>query len=315
MFSVEPYDWGSFQCIRVRNNTEKTEGFAFCPEMGMSLLDLHFKGNQVLDAFSKPSELEKLDWMKNTILFPFPNRLKKGQYSVKKKDYQFPVNDQATGNAIHGFIADRPFTILEINEGKKSASVTAVYEHAADKKNDPYPFPFRLEIKYSITDDHCFRIDFRLHNLSEQKIPVGVGWHPYFRIEKKVEHVRLKLPRVEQVEIDKKMIPTGKQKKYNEFEKFGKIKDTELDTCFQILEKGNTVETRIKGDKYRLDLKQPPGEDQFGYLQVFTPPSRKAIAIEPMTCNIDAFNNKEGLIRLLPGGEWRSWLSVSYRNL
>ena len=272
MFSVEPYDWGSFQCFRVRKSTEKTEGFAFCPAMGMSLLDLHFKGNQVLDAFSKPAELEKLDWMKNTILFPFPNRLKKGQYSVKKKDYQFPVNDPATGNAIHGFIANRPFTILEINEGKKSASVTAVYEHTPGKKNDPYPFHFRFEIRYSMNEDHCFRIDFRLHNLSEQKIPVGVGWHPYFRIEKKVEDVRLKLPKVEQIEIDKKMIPTGKQRKYSEFEKFTKIKDTELDNCFQILDKGNEVETRIKGDKYRLDLNQPIGEDQFAYLQVFTPP-------------------------------------------
>ena len=35
--------------------------------------------------------------------------------------------------------------------------------------------------------------------------------------------------------------------------------------------------------------------DKFPYVQLFTPPSRKSLAIEPMTCNIDAFNNKEGL--------------------
>ena len=48
----------------------------------------------------------------------------------------------------------------------------------------------------------------------------------------------------------------------------------------------------------RIVLWQETGKRKYNYLQIFTHPSRMSIAIEPMTCNIDAFNNKEGLITL-----------------
>jgi aldose 1-epimerase len=40
--------------------------------------------------------------------------------------------------------------------------------------------------------------------------------------------------------------------------------------------------------------------DKYNFLQVYTPPHRNTIAIEPMTCLADAFNNKKGLIILKP---------------
>jgi len=43
------------------------------------------------------------------------------------------------------------------------------------------------------------------------------------------------------------------------------------------------------------------GYREYNYLQVFIPPDRMSIAIEPMTCNANAFNNKDGLITLSPG--------------
>jgi aldose 1-epimerase len=46
---------------------------------------------------------------------------------------------------------------------------------------------------------------------------------------------------------------------------------------------------------------QEVGESGFPYVQLFTPPHRTCLAIEPMTCNIDAFNNGEGLIRVESG--------------
>ena len=36
----------------------------------------------------------------------------------------------------------------------------------------------------------------------------------------------------------------------------------------------------------------------FNYLQLYIPPDRSSIAIEPMTCSVDAFNNGDGLIIL-----------------
>ena len=45
---------------------------------------------------------------------------------------------------------------------------------------------------------------------------------------------------------------------------------------------------------------QETGKYKYNFLQVYTPPHRKSIAIEPMTCAPDAFNNKDGLIVLGP---------------
>lgn len=313
MFSIEPYQWDSFHCLRVRMDQKEEVGFALCPEKGMSLLDLNFSGNQVLDGFSTSQELADLSWMKNTLLFPFPNRLKKGAFSYKKNDYQFPINDTEFGHAIHGFIAQQTFEIIELADEDDVASITGLYEHPSNGF-DYFPFPFRMEVKYSIDKNEVFTIEFKVHNLSDDKIPMGFGWHPYFRLDKKVEDTRLKMPEVEWVELDKKRIPTGKRKPYSEFQKYHKLKDTELDDCFEITENGSSVVTKIKGEQGKIFLEQPIGEGQFNFLQVFTPPKRKSIAIEPMTCNVDAFNNKDGLIRLMPGEEWRSWIRVEYRK-
>jgi len=45
---------------------------------------------------------------------------------------------------------------------------------------------------------------------------------------------------------------------------------------------------------------QETGKYKYNFLQVYTPPHRKSIAIEPMTCAPNAFNNEQGLIILAP---------------
>ena len=52
---------------------------------------------------------------------------------------------------------------------------------------------------------------------------------------------------------------------------------------------------------------------KYNYLQVFIPPLRNSIAIEPMTCNTDAFNNKEGLIILEPDQQFKASYGVSIK--
>ena len=49
---------------------------------------------------------------------------------------------------------------------------------------------------------------------------------------------------------------------------------------------------------------QETGTNKYNFLQVYIPPSREMIALEPMTSNIDAFNNKDHLIILEPGKKW-----------
>ncbi|MCJ7554163.1 MAG: hypothetical protein MUO34_09805, partial [Ignavibacteriaceae bacterium] len=51
----------------------------------------------------------------------------------------------------------------------------------------------------------------------------------------------------------------------------------------------------------RLVTWQDAGEQKYNYLQIYIPPERKSISIEPMTSNVNSFNNGEGLLILEPG--------------
>ncbi|MGB0929923.1 MAG: hypothetical protein ACPGVB_04055, partial [Chitinophagales bacterium] len=53
----------------------------------------------------------------------------------------------------------------------------------------------------------------------------------------------------------------------------------------------------------------------FPYFQIYIPPHRKSIAIEPMNCNIDAFNNGEGLTLLKVGQTWKGSFGVALSEL
>ena len=46
------------------------------------------------------------------ILFPFPNRIRSGKYHWEDREYQIAELD-AEGNAIHGFVLDRPWRVTE----------------------------------------------------------------------------------------------------------------------------------------------------------------------------------------------------------
>lgn len=55
-----------------------------------------------------------------------------------------------------------------------------------------------------------------------------------------------------------------------------------------------------KEQNIKIEPWQEKGPNKYNYLQLYIPPDRNSIAIEPMTCNIDAFNNHNGLITLQP---------------
>ena len=77
------------------------------------------------------------------------------------------------------------------------------------------------------------------------------------------------------------------------------LSSVELDDCFAITGTGGIVTTALSDNAgTTLKLWQETGERKLNYLQIFTPPHRKSIAIEPQTCCIDAFNNKYGYFEL-----------------
>ena len=77
--------------------------------------------------------------------------------------------------------------------------------------------------------------------------------------------------------------------------------DTFLDDCF-LIDKPNAI---FECEDYKIEM-DFNSETEKSYLQVYTPDTRDCIAIEPMTCAPNSFNNKNGLLTLKPE-ETYSW--------
>ncbi len=275
------------------NRLELVPGFGAC------ILDIQLDGQSILDGYESPEEMAINRWAKNVFLFPFPNRLKQGVYEWEGQAYQFPINDGQTGNALHGFGMDKPMEVSEVDTGKDEARIKCRYHY--EGQFDSYPFPFQLEATISLGAPASVKIEMQVQNTGKGPIPFGMGWHPYFQLSEEAGQVLLQLPPCNMIGVDQVMIPTGKRYEYTTFTQPRRITSEVLDNCFALRQKEGEVQLLLRGDKGELRYWQEVGEGKFGYLQLFTPPHRQSLAVEPMSCNIDAFNNEEGLLKLQAG--------------
>jgi aldose 1-epimerase len=228
----------------------------------------------------------------NAWLFPFPNRLKNGVYSFEGQSYQFPFNDMDNRpNALHGFISDKRFEVLD----RTKSQCTVKYEY--DGKYDYYPFPFSMTISFELLPDALI-CNVDVLNTGKTNLPCGLGWHPYFMVEEGLETLGLKLSESTIVELDDLGIPTGKENPTHCFDESRLIKDTHLDDCFRL--KSSIGQSKSELLFENGDLVEVWQDESLPFTQVYTHPTRKSIAIEPMSCGVNALNSGDGLIILSP---------------
>jgi len=132
---------------------------------------------------------------------------------------------------------------------------------------------------------------------------MGSGWHHYLSFPDGLDHIELKLPESRQILVDDRQLPTGEKQVLDTYEKFTLFNGSRFDTGFELSRPGeaNTVELRDPARGIALQVIMKGGEWGYKYYQLFNHPDGAGFAVEPMTCNIDALNNEEGLITLAPG--------------
>jgi len=280
-------------------NEKSGNSFSIVPAHGSCLLNLQIGGKSIIEGFKTPAEVLANHWMKSALLAPFPNRLKGGTYEWEGKHYRFFMNDSVSQNALHGFLMHQKMEITEIDLTDSHAAVTCAYEY--DRQVKGYPFPFYFEVTYTMKEPNTFEVKMSFRNRGAQAIPIGLGWHPYFQLDDHIDNQWLQMPPSQMIGLDEFMIPTGKRYDYNEFETLKKLNSTILDNCFALSDTSKPAEVILQNSSHRLRYWQETGEGKYNYLQVFTHPDRISVAIEPMTCNVDAFNNGDGLLEVVPG--------------
>lgn len=257
-------------------------------------------GNEKVRSIIEPNNEFKFE---SSLLFPFPNRLENGVFQFAGKTYQFPLNDFGQPNALHGMTHNMEFECID--KGDDHMTLSLDYRGGISY----YPFPFKILVKYALAKGKL-NIDIKVNNTGKSSMPCGFGWHPYFNLGDQIESAKLSLSEVVKVEVDQFAIPTGKVTPFHSFDTLSPFADAQLDNCF-IFDEGKVERSvyLVYADKSVLDIWQDKHQQ---FVQVFIHPNKKAIAIEPMTCGINALNTGQG-IRVLESGEsWDFKLGLRY---
>ncbi len=292
-FKLSTVQLGDYTILQLCH-TEYDISFSIIPELGGSLNAFTLKGQEILVAATTLKEIENLtiDAFAGAQLFPYPNRIKNGKYTIGGKTYQLPKNDTTYNNSLHGLTYNKAFQVTSIDED--NGIINLKYEYNCDDRG--YPFHVMIENSFQLSEN-SLSITTTLENKSNQTIPIGHGWHPYFKMDGGVDNAFLQIPTTEHYSLDEHMIPTGKTADYDLFSKSSKIAATKFDHCFKI--KDNSVFTAQLINPTK-DLTISLLTEGYPFLQVYIPPQRDSIALEPQTSIPDAFNNKIGAIDLKP---------------
>jgi len=313
MFQIDESRFGEFTQVKLLN-TATGACFTVIPEYGgnVNKLVLVKKGREYSIIEGENNYSDMVNNMARTYrsakLIPFPNRIKDGHYRFNGADYQLPINEPAMNNCIHGFFFDKKMDIVgkEVQDDRASISLEYVYDGSVPG----YPFLFKLRLVYSLDSVKGFECSTEVVNIDQVSLPVGDGWHPFFKTGRKVDELMLELPTEKKIMLDANMIPTGEIEKYNKFSTPTKIGEMEFDNTFYVGDQGGRVSTFVHDTENDLTINVWQDTGNYRYLQIYIPPERTSIAVEPMTCNVNSFNNNEGLIVLEPGESFKASYGV-----
>jgi aldose 1-epimerase len=316
MFEQRTEPFGSLEQLTFFND-HSGDLISFLPGYGGCITRLVFRGTSIIDGFRDYEMLQHDKRYRSAWLFPWLNRIKDGQYTFEGKSYQLPVNETDKHTALHGFLFSQKLTLEDVGLSENIA--TARFTFSYDGLFPGYPFPFELELDYALSGTEGFSATYHLSNRGSFNMPYGAGFHPYFCFEDRdVSGWYLQLPEISHhfVTDPQRLLPTGQRLPFDHFAAPRKLGDMELDHCLKPGARSSRISSRLYDAEMRrqIEVWQDCGPGQFDYLQVFIPPTRDVLAIEPVNSGIDAFNNGEGLKVLAPGASAGASLGIRMEN-
>jgi len=243
------------------------------------------------------------------LLFPFPGRIGGAALTFGGRQYRLKPGDPF-GNAIHGFVYNRPWRVVEHDASR----VVGEFQASID---DPtilacWPADFRIRVAYDVRPRELVS-EIRYENTGDGPLPCGFGTHTYFRLPlaegSQVADTIVTVP-VERFWELEQMIPTGRLRPIPREQSLAaglRLDEHQFDTCFTGVQAAadGCVRTRLADSTSGRTVIQK-FDSAFTQCVVYTPGHRRAICIEPYTCVPDAIRlaaegHETGLQILQPG--------------
>lgn len=269
---------------------------AIITEQGATLRAYTVDGRDIVTSFPEDASPEGCQGQH---LLPWPNRIRDGRYDWLGRSHQLPINEVERNNAIHGLLNWVPWQVAEL------------YVSVVRLRTELYPQPgWPGTLVCELTqwlDDDGFSCELAVRNVGTEPAPFGYAAHPYITLGTTIDDIRMTIPFDRYLETDERLLPI--QLRLVEDALDGRPLGTrEFDTAFCGAERDALGRWQVRlehGDRACVVW----GDESMDWLQIYTPADRRSIAVEPMTCGPDAFNEgptRAGLITLAPGASTRS---------
>ncbi|MEX2026112.1 MAG: aldose 1-epimerase, partial [Pirellulaceae bacterium] len=243
------------------------------------------------------------------LLFPFPGRIGGTRLEFGGRAYELEPGD-AHGNAIHGFVYNRPWRVIEQQKHRAVGEFQASVDDPGILQR--WPSDFRIRVTYEVRGSRLLsEVSYR--NTGDGPLPCGFGTHAYFRLPlvegSDAADTIVTAPVREYWELAT-AIPTGKRIAVEAQRNLAaglRLADHQFDTVFTGIEPDadGKVRTTLRDPRSGQVLTQT-FDRRFTQCVVYTPPHREAICLEPYTCVPDALRlaakgHVTGLAILKPG--------------
>jgi aldose 1-epimerase len=248
---------------------------------------------EILDSDSD-RELAENPRFRGRILFPFNDRIPSGRYGFRGEEFRLAVNDPGSDSAIHGALYRTSMRLTATEPGPDRIGIRLERLFRGDEV-EGYPFALWIEAAYSLEPGR-FTLRLCAANRGSRAAPVALGWHPYFLAgDRGLPEAALIAAFPSYFEADERALPVG----------------TPVPIAFTAPQDGR-IQLRTAYGTLELSYDREP----FAFTQLYTPPDRGSVAIEPVTAAPDSFNHPErGLMVLEPGSSVSATISVVLRAL
>lgn len=273
------------------------------------------------DAIAPYDVSAKPPFSNGSVMFPWVNRLRDGQWSNEGNTYQAVITEEKSNNANHGLLRATVYEVAD--QAESSITFVTVLE-----PSEAYPFRLRFAVEYALTEDGL-TVTHRATNLSDHRAPFATGAHPFFVIDAvPTKDLLLTVPAATYIRVDERMLPAGRESV------LGTNRDARepvlvgeflTDTDFTDLERDAQGVARVTvtepGDRATANgvrsLQVWLGPD-FKHAHIYSMTEypdgagvTNGLAIEPVTAGPNALNTGEDLLWLSPDGEWSGSWGVS----
>lgn len=310
--------------IRLSDSAARVE-VSVVPSIGNIAYSMKVNGKNLFwTPFSKLSELKQRPALcGNPFLAPWANRLDRDEFFANGKQYSLSAdlgNLRRDGNKlpIHGLLMFSPlWQVTEVSSNEDAAWVTSRLEFwRYPDLMAQFPFAHTLEMTYRLSSG-SLEVRTRIENLATEAMPVGIGFHPYFRLhDSPRDQWRVHLAAREHLTLSPKLTPTGEATPIALADPLP-LAGTQLDDVFSGLVRNGDgkAEFWVAGSKEKISVTYGP---QFPVAVVYAPKGREFICFEPMSIVTNGFNLAQegkwrGLQTVPPGGLWQAsfWISGS----